>query len=88
MQKQNLLVDGQSNIVQPVGYYIFTAMGAGANVIKAQKPYFAARRVGLVSVKKDVTQILVRLYGEMKWINVYDESCLTDSPDTNHPIVR
>lgn len=44
------------------------------------KPYFAIRTVGLLSVKKDVTQILINCLDRLMWINV-NPSDYCDNPD-------
>jgi hypothetical protein len=42
----------------------------GSTLLYATKPYFGRREVGLVQVRRVVTQILVWSLGELAWINV------------------
>ncbi len=55
--------------MKPMGRYRFVFAG-GSTLLYATKPYFGRREVGLVQVRRVVTQILVWSLGELAWINV------------------
>ena len=55
--------------MKPMGRYRFVLAG-GPKLLYATKPYFGRRDVGLISVRRVVTQILVWSLGELAWINV------------------
>ena len=55
--------------MKPMGRYRFV-LASGPKLLYATKPYFGRRDVGLISVRRVVTQILVWSLGELAWINV------------------
>ena len=58
----------QTNL-KPIGVYTFRATGGPEPTLYGEKKVFGVRWVGLVAIKRDVTQVLVWSLGVLAWIN-------------------
>lgn len=68
-----------------IGRYRFILAGCApgfGGLTYGWSPYYGVRRVGLLSIKREVTQILVDCLGGLTWININPADLYPDTePD-------